>query len=445
MTIGNNCTWIKQIAVLTLSGLMTLSAMANHSISISANGRLLFSDESGSTVATFDNGTIAQTVTVGSETFRLSYGKDVSGNPTILIYADPAQPKELSFSGFGKTVHMSKDAVLTIVTTPDGQGAVFKPGMLGKVTVDGSELAGGDTLNVVDGNVLAQSPLSTKETTLTEDLMKPSHLDTSLKEEAPATSEHTEGAVITKVQGQVEITSPSGNTKTAQVKDLLAVGTRIKTGSDGILYATPFPKATFMVEPNSEVVVTKAQYNPSSKDKKYIALLSVKSGGVINLLQGLDPSMVDYQVEAPEGVIAAHGTFFRVFSGSGKLIAEVSESTVTVYTREGNYSFPLSGGSSVVLNKGSTSENIKIEDLSPEQLAGLNSFRDILVDLISKGPTAEAYVAANGDGPPIGNPPPGLPDLPAFLGDPLIAVDPATQGNLPLTGPGTTPILPNVP
>ncbi len=79
--------------------------------------------------------TISQTVTIGSTSFQVSFGRDANDVLTAIIAPDASQPQDLHFDVLRKSVDSTKQAVVTL-TFPSSERVIVDPGYTGTVAVN---------------------------------------------------------------------------------------------------------------------------------------------------------------------------------------------------------------------------------------------------------------------------------------------------------------------
>jgi hypothetical protein len=122
-----------------------LSATAATSLQIKEGGYLSINSADGQAVTSLASGSVSETIQSDNQSFKVSYGKDLKGNSTLIIYADPENPQSLDLNVYGRAVQMTEDAVLTITGGVRSPQAVYQAGVLGTVTIDGNTLPSGGT------------------------------------------------------------------------------------------------------------------------------------------------------------------------------------------------------------------------------------------------------------------------------------------------------------
>jgi hypothetical protein len=127
-------------------------------------------------------------------------------------------------------------------------------------------------------------------------------------------------AVVESVQGTVEF-APPGSSSFAPLKkgQLLAVGSTIRTGSDGLAQIQTTPGSAIQLGNDSNLrlnALAFAKTNGAVTQRE--AHLQLTSGVVSALVDPSTPKITDFQVQTPDGAAAARGTFYAVMISHGK-------------------------------------------------------------------------------------------------------------------------------
>ncbi|HEY8965939.1 MAG TPA: hypothetical protein VIM58_05820 [Candidatus Methylacidiphilales bacterium] len=114
---------------------------ASFSIKI-VDGKAVVADASGKAVATLPAGTVGKTLSVGGNTFQVTYGSDPAGGLVVAVSPVSGSTAPLTFSINGKTVEVAPPAlgsptvpVVNVAISSSGQTVVSSTG--GGVKVDG--------------------------------------------------------------------------------------------------------------------------------------------------------------------------------------------------------------------------------------------------------------------------------------------------------------------
>jgi hypothetical protein len=139
-------------------------------------------------------------------------------------------------------------------------------------------------------------------------------------------------AQVFSVSGSVEVAPPDSSSYGPLKKgDLLAIGSTIRTGDDGVAVIVTTPGSAIQVGNNSIVKLNKLAFAKSGGDvTQRQAVLQLKDGVISALIDPSTPKITDFQVQTPEGAAAARGTFYAVLVYHGKTYVGVKEGKVAV-------------------------------------------------------------------------------------------------------------------
>jgi hypothetical protein len=137
-------------------------------------------------------------------------------------------------------------------------------------------------------------------------------------------------ALVFSVSGAAEFSPPgSSNFSPLHKGDHLAVGSVVRTGDDGIAVLVTTPGSAVQVGNDSIVKLNDLAFAKSGSDvKQRMAQLHLTSGVVSALIDPRTPKITDFQIQTPQGVAAARGTFFAVLVYEGKTYVGVKEGKV---------------------------------------------------------------------------------------------------------------------
>lgn len=129
------------VATVIFVGVAASSAMADDVFALApgTHDNLIVFGPKGDRVTELTVPTISQSVTVGSTTFQVSYGRDANNYLTAILAPSANQPQNLHFTVLNKTVETSKDAVVTL-TFPSSRQVIVDPGYVGSVSVNSRQL-----------------------------------------------------------------------------------------------------------------------------------------------------------------------------------------------------------------------------------------------------------------------------------------------------------------
>ncbi len=96
------------------------------------NFRLEVRDDLGSLLEEIPAGTVSRTVDAAGQEYRLSFGKDEVGRPSVLVRPGPAMRKPLLVEVFGRKAVLSPNASLSATLAEDRQ-VFYEPSICGEV------------------------------------------------------------------------------------------------------------------------------------------------------------------------------------------------------------------------------------------------------------------------------------------------------------------------
>ena len=139
-------------------------------------------------------------------------------------------------------------------------------------------------------------------------------------------------AQVFSVAGKAEFAGP-GSSSYAPLKkgQVLAIGSTVRTGDDGVAVLVTTPGSAIQIGNNSTLRINKLAFSKSGSDvKERTAVLQLSSGVVSALIDPSTPKVTDFQVQTPEGAAAARGTFYAVLVYHGKTYVGVKEGKVAL-------------------------------------------------------------------------------------------------------------------
>jgi len=139
-------------------------------------------------------------------------------------------------------------------------------------------------------------------------------------------------AQVFSVSGTVEFAGP-GSSSFAPLKkgQILAIGSTVRTGDDGIAILVTTPGSAIQVGNSSTLKINKLAFAKSgSAVTQRTAVVQLQTGVVSALIDPSTPKITDFQVQTPEGAAAARGTFYAVLVYQGKTYIGVKEGKVGV-------------------------------------------------------------------------------------------------------------------
>ncbi len=137
-------------------------------------------------------------------------------------------------------------------------------------------------------------------------------------------------AVVDTVKGTVEFAPPASSAFAPLRKGQeLAVGSTIRTGSDGQVDIMTTPGSAIHLGPDSNLRINALAFAKSGGAvTQREAHLQLDSGVVSALIDPSTPKVTDFQVQTPEGSAAARGTFYAVIVSHGKTYVSVDRGKV---------------------------------------------------------------------------------------------------------------------
>lgn len=94
--------------------------------------RLEVRDDLGNLLEEFPAGAVSRTVDAAGQEYRLSFGKDELGRPSVLVRPGPAMQKPLLVEVFGRKAVLSPNASL-MATLADDRQVFYEPSICGEV------------------------------------------------------------------------------------------------------------------------------------------------------------------------------------------------------------------------------------------------------------------------------------------------------------------------
>lgn len=372
---------------LLLTGGFLLSAQAT-TLNLDENQNLQITDQSGSSVASLPSGSISEKVTADNQTFKISFGKDLNNRHTIIIYPDPEAPQSLSFNLLDQSVSMTADSVLTVTASQDGSMAEYQAGVLGEITVAGSPISPGSSINLQNGQMVA----ATQEAPLYDDPAEMNEMAPSTASSPPRStndgadrliSEFNQGLIVKEVTGTVMM-APAGtdviellrrSTSLPKLKpgDVIPNGASIRTDFGGNMVVAQSPGVTFKILENTNLEVTENSYVKENGVEKRSFKANLSKGGIINSLDGLDPNNTSYEIQTPLCVAAARGTAFSVFTSDYISVIITAEGNVEVITKGGTFRTSSGEKTVVTFDDGTGEERTAEFEATDEEMQLINN------------------------------------------------------------------------
>jgi hypothetical protein len=94
--------------------------------------RLEVRDDVGNLLEEMAAGSVSRTVNAADQEYRLSFGKDESGRPSVIVRPGPAMRKPLMVEVFGRKAVLSPEASL-MATLADDRQVFYEPSICGEV------------------------------------------------------------------------------------------------------------------------------------------------------------------------------------------------------------------------------------------------------------------------------------------------------------------------
>ncbi|NJK92167.1 MAG: FecR domain-containing protein [Blastochloris sp.] len=148
-----------------------------------------------------------------------------------------------------------------------------------------------------------------------------------------------DGAQAQTVQGQAKgitgtvlLALPGETTfKPLTPNTAIPVGSRIRTGANGVATLLTVPEAAIRLQENTEITIKSLEYaKQGDQVTKRNALIELNNGTMSALIKKNDPKTTDFRIQTPQGVAAARGTFYAVTVKDGKSAVAVKEGKVSV-------------------------------------------------------------------------------------------------------------------
>ncbi len=137
-------------------------------------------------------------------------------------------------------------------------------------------------------------------------------------------------ATVFSVSGSVEGAGPgSASFHPLHKGDHLPIGSAVRTGDDGVAVLVTTPGSAIQVGNDSEIRLSDLAFAKAGGDvTQREAHVQLTSGVVSALIDPHTPKVTDFQIQTPEGVAAARGTFYAVLVYKGKTYVGVKEGKV---------------------------------------------------------------------------------------------------------------------
>jgi hypothetical protein len=414
------------LPLFTLQAQDTAAAGAGYaSLVLNSAGDLEVQDASGKIVATLENGTIGQKVQVENQKLKISFGRDLKGQTTLIIYPDPESPQSLTLKCLGQEAKISSDSVLTVRTTTDLSGVEYQAGVLGSVSIAGQSLGKGQSVRMQNGSVIAPEtvaavqPPQARTTTETVVVATPGSPEAQQPipevpvsvNISPETGEYV-GARSRVVTGEVYLAPPgtdpvsmmsSGHRPPAlKSGDAIPEGSTLHTAPNSTAILTLFPGTAITVEPNTQVTFTNLQFrkSPPAGEAGKEAHMDLKTGGIVFRIEEKDRKNMDFQIRTPLAVAAARGTKGRVIHLNNTTIIFMNEHVVVAKSPIPNSGMEIvvEQGHKLVITRmmGAAEDAPKPEGMAGEERVALQNMIDNLADYLDSGLSSGLTVGERG-------------------------------------------------
>jgi len=391
-------------------------------LSVNSIGDLEVASQDGKTARAIVSGTIGEIITADSQTFKISYGKDLKGSRTLIVYPDPAKPQSLKVNFMGQDISLTSDAVLTVIASDNT--ALVKSGFLGSITVGDQKLVDGATAQIQNGAIVGTTPPVIASVPPTPP-PAPESAPAPTEQPAPASTvvvadktpekppepepvnapqpddsdakariniQNFSGPSAIAITGDVMVAPPGKNVidlvnessepPRLKAHSSITPGCTVVTGPNSRAVICPFPGTLVGLEPGTTFTFDEIGYTPGAPvERKFSGNLA--EGTVLSSIKGANPKTTDYKIKTSFGVAAARGTQFLVSFDGKKMVVKTHKGVVLVVDLVHNsVEIDVPGKKGVVIRKKSdgTYENTQLWPLSPEELAALQKLFAALED-----------------------------------------------------------------
>jgi hypothetical protein len=270
----------------------------------------------------FPVGSIAQSVTMDGQAFKVSYGKDLQGALTIIIYPEASQKQPLQLSYANSNITVSPGGVLTLIT--NGSSSVVQTGVLGVVAVNGKKIPAQSSVALNNPGVVLSNPDSvfTPQAAAGATVVaSPNPVDQSQPNIQSTKIKFIWGDVFIAKKGAAEVPLKKGVE--------VGVGDTIRTGANGQVQVSFFPNTFTSLERNSKLTIRELYYSNANDKPQRKLLARLESGAVFSKINTKDAGNTDYQIQTPGRSFKATGTKFSVQQAAEGAITSVIEGEVT--------------------------------------------------------------------------------------------------------------------
>jgi hypothetical protein len=342
------------------------SALPGTKLEINAQGDLSVIGADSKPVKTVSVGSVGEIVNADGQAFKLSYGKDLQGALTIIVYptAEQKQPVNLSYANSDITV--SPNAVLTITNSTGG--AQLQAGVLGDVTVDGKKIPQQSSVVLNSNGSIQAQPVAatTVATTGNATTINSSQFSAPANPTPDQSGPNSQVAKIKSIWGNAYI-SKNGAPETLLNRNTeINAGDTLRTGEDGEVQVSFFPNTYTALDKWSKLTIKELYYSDANGAPQRKLVVFLASGKIYSKLNTKGDGATDYQIQTPGGTYKAIGTRFSVQQTDGGTIISVVDGTVTA--ADGTqiptgYKGILDGGGKLTVVPLSTEEQIALNNI----------------------------------------------------------------------------------
>jgi hypothetical protein len=143
-------------------------------------------------------------------------------------------------------------------------------------------------------------------------------------------------AYVFSVSGTVEYSAPGYfGFRPLKKGQSLGIGTTVRTGEDGSAVLTVTPGSSIQIGNDSILKVNELNFaKTGSEVTERKARLQLTSGVVSALIDPSTPKITDFQIQTPQGIAAARGTFYTVSVHEGQTYVGVKKGRVAAVTNQ---------------------------------------------------------------------------------------------------------------
>jgi hypothetical protein len=410
-------------------------------LAVGARDMLVIFGPKGDRVAELPVPSISQTVTIGSTSFQVSYGRDANELLTAIIAPNPSQPQDLHFNALNKSVDADKQAVVTLTFANDLNHVSVDPGYVGVVQVNSRSMRRHSIADQTPPAPELAPPAPEPRTTAVSPRELPSSAPSARYEPAPlptpesswstapAPGETSTTAILPpsdtnpsaayvppparRIFWSEPITAPNGTApsvglgemKLVEIKgsvQLMLPGGRTVDGHDGLI--VPNGSTVTTSDQSSAAVflggVNSVRLLPNTMvklDQQIVGTvrktrLDLKTGTVFSRVGRRPGETQDYAVHTAQGDAAARGTDYATVEKADHTYVFVAKGTVVLFMNGKEYKVVL--GSSDI-GKGSMPGTDDMAEVFNQVMDDLQAFNgklaQVLADIDSGNGTPQDY------------------------------------------------------